>query len=148
MEKMKIEIKPHPDGTWAVVAHTTSGKVHDFLPTKERAIAFAKEFYGCIKITVVKPIPATTDARCRYYGTTANRCTCDNYRTRNGGSYLDENDRNICKHIHHYRSRQRGAHGAVPAKVSLEAAKVAVQNLYGKEAAAAFAADAARFQHA
>ena len=97
---MLIDIKPAADGTFCVVAHTTSGNVHDFFTTQEAALEFAQEFYGQIKIRVPGQAPATDAASCLKYHTSEHNCTCPDFAVR-GGSYFDEFGIASCKHILH-----------------------------------------------
>jgi hypothetical protein len=107
---MIIEIKPHADGTWAVVAHTPRGLVHDFLPTPQAALDFARDFYGMLLETEqASKIPQTAQADLLKHNTAFEVCFCHDFEYR-GGSYRDPiNGDKICKHMYLYRTHVRKA---------------------------------------
>lgn len=106
---MLIDVKPAKDGTFCVVAHTTSGNVHDFFTTQEAALEFAQEFYGQIKIRVPGQAPETTPESCLKYHTSEWACSCPDEVNR-GGSWLDFAGQPACKHMIHVQ-----ANGIAPA---------------------------------
>ena len=100
---MLIDIKQAADGTWAVVAHLTSGTAHDFFASQDKALQFAQDFYGQAKIRTAGQAPATTAESCLKYHTSEHNCTCPDFVTR-GGSYFDEFGTASCKHILHVQA--------------------------------------------
>lgn len=113
-----IDVKQAADGTWAVVAHLTSGNAHDFFTTQEEALAFAQDFYGRAKIRVAGQAPATTPEACLGYHTSEHSCDCPDFVNR-GGSWIDEFGTASCKHILHVQQ-----HGLAPAVAEQAAAKL------------------------
>jgi len=106
---MLIDVKPAKDGTFCVVAHTTSGQAHDFFTTQAEALKFAQEFYGQIKIRVPGQAPETTPEACLKYHTSEWACSCPDEVNR-GGSWLDFAGQPACKHMIHVQQ-----HGIAPA---------------------------------